>query len=108
MVNWIVPHSRSLFPTLHPPRIRVLDDILGMLLGGKERQRGVDLLISAYQVIDPDGSINKNDDAQSAFGTGPLPDFRTTEMALLNCRWRMFFRNTRPNVRAYHADTPNV
>jgi uncharacterized protein len=48
-----------------PPRIRVLDDMLKLILGGMARKEGVGLSDYGIVIIDTDGSINKNDTLKS-------------------------------------------
>jgi uncharacterized protein len=50
-----------------PIRVRVLDDMLKLLLGGEARKEGVGLNTYGILVIDTDGSVNKNDTLKSAF-----------------------------------------
>lgn len=50
-----------------PLRIRFLDDILRLLLGGKATKDGVGLNDFGILVIDTDGSITKNDTLKSSF-----------------------------------------
>jgi uncharacterized protein len=49
-----------------PPRIRVLDDMLKLLLGGASKKEGVGICDFGIVVIDTDGSIRKNDTLKSA------------------------------------------
>jgi uncharacterized protein len=51
-----------------PPRIRILDDMLKLILGGAGRKEGVGLTDYGILVIEADGTINKNDTLKSAFG----------------------------------------
>ena len=51
-----------------PARIRVLDDMLKLMLGGKGRKEGIGLDAYGILVIDTDGSVNKNDTLKSAGG----------------------------------------
>jgi uncharacterized protein len=51
-----------------PPRIRVLDDLLKLILGGAGRKEGVGLTDFGIVVIETDGTINKNDTLKSTFG----------------------------------------
>ena len=44
-----------------PPRVRILDDMLRLLLGGKSQKEGVGVADYGILVIDTDGRINKND-----------------------------------------------
>jgi uncharacterized protein len=48
-----------------PPKIRVLDDMLKLTLGGMARKEGVGLSDYGIVIIDTDGSINKNDTLKS-------------------------------------------
>jgi len=50
-----------------PLRIRFLDDIMRLLLGGKATKDGVGLNDFGILVIDTDGSITKNDTLKSSF-----------------------------------------
>jgi uncharacterized protein len=49
-----------------PPRIRILDDMLRLLLGGAGVKEGVGVTDFGILVIDTDGGINKNDTLKSA------------------------------------------
>jgi uncharacterized protein len=51
-----------------PPRVRLLDDMLKLLLGGASVKEGVGLTNFGILVIETDGTINKNDTLKSAFG----------------------------------------
>jgi uncharacterized protein len=51
-----------------PTRVRVLDDMLKLLLGGEARKEGVGISDYGILVIDTDGGVNKNDTLKSAFG----------------------------------------
>jgi uncharacterized protein len=44
-----------------PPRVRILDDMLRLLLGGTSQKEGVGTTDYGILVIEPDGRINKND-----------------------------------------------
>ena len=46
---------------LTPPRVRILDDMLRLLLGGRSRKEGVGEIDYGILVIEPDGRIDKND-----------------------------------------------
>jgi uncharacterized protein len=50
----------------NPPRIRVLDDMLKLLLGGSGVKEGVGLTDFGIAVIDTDGSITKTDTLKSS------------------------------------------
>ena len=51
----------------HPIRIRVLDDMVKLVLGGSGTKEGVGLTDYGMLVIDTDGSITKNDTLKSSF-----------------------------------------
>ena len=44
-----------------PPRVRILDDMLRLIMGGASHKEGVGTTDYGILVIDTDGSINKND-----------------------------------------------
>ena len=44
-----------------PPRLRIFDDMIRLILGGKANKEGVGLADYGILVIETDGSINKND-----------------------------------------------
>ena len=48
-----------------PPRIRLLDDLIRLVLGGAGRKEGVGLTDFGILVVDTDGSITKNDTLKS-------------------------------------------
>jgi uncharacterized protein len=48
-----------------PPRIRVLDDMIKLILGGAGAKEGVGLTDFGIAVIDTDGSVTKNDTLKS-------------------------------------------
>jgi uncharacterized protein len=50
-----------------PPRIRLLDDMLKLILGGDGIKEGVGLTDYGILVIETDGTVNKNDTLKSAF-----------------------------------------
>ncbi|MCY4428511.1 MAG: radical SAM protein [Halieaceae bacterium] len=50
-----------------PPRVRILDDMLRLLLGGHAQKEGVGTTDYGIVVIEPDGSICKNDTLKVAY-----------------------------------------
>ena len=50
-----------------PPRIRLLDDLTKLILGGSSQKEGVGLTDFGILVIEPDGTIAKNDTLKSSF-----------------------------------------
>ncbi len=51
----------------HPIRIRILDDMVKLVLGGSGTKEGIGLTDYGMLVIDTDGSITKNDTLKSSF-----------------------------------------
>ena len=51
----------------NPPRIRLLDDITKLMLGGQGQKEGVGLTDFGILVVDTDGTISKNDTLKSSF-----------------------------------------
>ena len=49
-----------------PPRVRILDDMLRVILGGQAQKEGVGAADYGILVIDTDGRINKNDTLKAA------------------------------------------
>jgi uncharacterized protein len=52
----------------HPVRVRFIDDLIKLMLGGKGTKDGAGLTDFGILVIDSDGSITKNDTLKSSFG----------------------------------------
>jgi uncharacterized protein len=44
-----------------PPRVRILDDMLRLVLGGASQKEGVGTTDYSILVVEPDGTLNKND-----------------------------------------------
>jgi uncharacterized protein len=82
----------------NPPRIRLLDDMMKLILGAAGVKEGVGLTDFGIVVIDTDGSFTKNDTLKS---TPPGDRFdgqwsvHRDELAEIVCS---------PEFRAYHAD----
>ena len=53
-----------------PPRIRILDDLMRLILGGRGHKEGVGLTEYGIVVIDTDGTITKNDTLKVAYAGG--------------------------------------
>lgn len=49
-----------------PPRVRILDDMLRLILGGSSQKEGVGTTDYGILVIEPDGRIDKNDTLKAA------------------------------------------
>jgi uncharacterized protein len=81
----------------HPPRVRLLDDIIKLILGGASVKEGIGLTDFGIVVVDTDGSFTKNDTLKST----PLGDrfdgvwtVHREELAEIVCS---------PEFLAYHA-----
>ena len=65
--SWMVGLLDSYLEDPNPIPIRVLDDMLKVILGGKVSKEGIGLTDFGIVIIDTDGSITKNDTLKSAF-----------------------------------------
>lgn len=93
-----------------PPRVRVLDDMLRILLGGAARKEGVGTDDYGILVIDTDGRVNKNDTLKAA---RPSADrFEGTSWSVLSdslldvvrsAEYREYYRRQRPAAAACRA-----
>lgn len=59
--EWLSQLLEIYLGDLKPPRVRILDDMLRLLLGGYSQKEGVGTTDYGIIVIEPDGRINKND-----------------------------------------------
>lgn len=64
--SWMSELLRAYLADSNPPRIRVLDDMMKLLLGGSGVKEGVGLTDFGIAVIDTDGSITKTDTLKSS------------------------------------------
>lgn len=58
---WLSGFLQAYLTDPEPPRVRLLDDMLRLLLGGRSQKEGVGLSDYGILVIEPDGEIQKND-----------------------------------------------
>ena len=65
--RWMVGMFRTYVNDTNPIRIRIIDDLVKLVLGGQGTKEGVGLTDYKMLVIDTDGSITKNDTLKSAF-----------------------------------------
>jgi len=56
----------------NPPKIRVIDDMIKLLIGGSARKEGVGVSDYGIVVIDTDGTISKNDTLKSTNDAGDV------------------------------------
>jgi len=80
-----------------PPRARILDDMLKLLLGGRGEKEGVGLTDYGIVVIDTDGRITKNDTLKVAYAGAD--QFVESWSVLRN---RLVDVVNRPEFGAYH------
>ena len=65
--RWLCRLSDIYLADVHPPQIRIIDDLIKLLLGGSGEKEGVGLTDFGIIVIDTDGSVTKNDTLKSSF-----------------------------------------
>jgi len=65
--EWMVDLLKTYLSDPEPLQIRVLDDMLKVLLGGKVSKEGLGITNFSIVIIDTDGSIMKNDTLKSAY-----------------------------------------
>lgn len=59
--DWLIRLLSAYVSDPNPPRIRILDDMMRLLLGGAGQKEGVGTSDYGILVIEPDGRIDKND-----------------------------------------------
>ena len=64
---WLSQLLRIYLDDPEPPRVRILDDMLRLLLGGRSQKEGVGTTDYGIVVIEPDGRIDKNDTLKAAY-----------------------------------------
>lgn len=65
--QWIAKMLDVYLTDSNPIRIRILDDLIKLMLGGKGTKDGVGLTNYGVLIIDTDGTITKNDTLKSSF-----------------------------------------
>lgn len=65
--QWIAGLLDAYLADSNPIKIRILDDLIKLLLGGKGTKDGVGLTNYGVLIIDTDGTITKNDTLKSSF-----------------------------------------
>lgn len=68
--SWMVRLLDHYLADPSPPRIRVLDDMMRLVLGGRAQKEGVGLNEFGILVIDTDGTITRNDTLKAAHAGG--------------------------------------
>ena len=67
--EWLSQLLETYLSDSSPPRVRILDDMLRLVLGGYSQKEGVGTSDYGIIVIEPDGRIDKNDTLKVAFPT---------------------------------------
>jgi uncharacterized protein len=92
-----------------PPRVRILDDMLRLVLGGASQKEGVGTTDYSILVVEPDGTLNKNDTLKVAHSaadrferpwsilTDRLSEFLTSD------EFDRYYRQQRPTSRVCRA-----
>lgn len=65
--DWLIEVLDEYLADPQPPRIRFLDDLIKLCLGGRSRKEGSGRECFGIAIIDTDGTINKNDTLKSTF-----------------------------------------
>jgi len=65
--QWLTGLLKAYLADPEPPRIRLLDDLLRLLLGGGSQKEGVGMTDYGILVIEADGQIDKNDTLKVAY-----------------------------------------
>lgn len=65
--NWMVAILDHYIADPSPPRIRVLDDLMRLILGGRGQKEGIGLNDYGILVVDTDGRIMRNDTLKVAY-----------------------------------------
>jgi uncharacterized protein len=59
--DWMIRLASHYVSDPTPPRIRILDDLMRLILGGRGQKEGVGLTEFGIIVVDTDGTVTKND-----------------------------------------------
>ena len=68
--SWMVAILDHYLADPSPPRIRVLDDLMRLILGGRGQKEGIGLNDYGILVVDTDGRITQNDTLKVAHAGG--------------------------------------
>jgi uncharacterized protein len=68
--EWMIRLADCYIADPDPPRVRILDDLLRLILGGQGQKEGVGLTEYGILVIDTDGTVTKNDTLKAGHGGG--------------------------------------
>jgi uncharacterized protein len=68
--QWMTRLADCYLADPEPPRVRILDDLMRLILGGAGQKEGVGLTEYGIVVIDTDGTVTKNDTLKVAYAGG--------------------------------------
>lgn len=68
--DWMIKLAECYLADPCPPRIRILDDLMRLILGGRGQKEGVGVTDYGIIVIDTDGTLTKNDTLKVAYAGG--------------------------------------
>lgn len=68
--EWMIGLADCYLADPNPPRIRILDDLMRLILGGSGQKEGVGLTDYGIIVVDTDGTLTKNDTLKVAYAGG--------------------------------------
>jgi uncharacterized protein len=68
--DWMIGVAECYLADPSPPRIRILDDLMRLILGGRGQKEGVGVTEYGIIVIDTDGTLTKNDTLKVAYAGG--------------------------------------
>jgi uncharacterized protein len=80
--RWMVAILDHYLADSSPPRVRILDDIMRLILGGRGQKEGISLDEYGILVVDTDGKITRNDTLKVAH---PGADRFAVELSILDC-----------------------
>lgn len=80
--NWMVAILDHYLADPSPPRVRILDDIMRLILGGRAQKEGISLNEYGILIVDTDGRITRNDTLKAAYAGA---DRFEEEPSILDC-----------------------
>lgn len=80
--NWMVAILDHYIADPSPPRIRVLDDLMRLILGGRGQKEGIGLNDYGILVVDTDGRVMRNDTLKVAYAGADRFD---AERSIIDC-----------------------
>lgn len=100
--NWLCQLLDVYLADPTPPRVRILDDMLKLMLGGNAQKEGIGTADYGILVIEPDGRIEKNDTLKVAHAAADRFDRPwsvlkdTLEDVLSSAAFDAYYRQQRP------------